>query len=88
MRLKEKSLLLGKKTMTNLDSTLKTRALTRWTFVDKVMSLLFNMLSRYNFSCKEQASFNFMAEVIISSDFGVQENKVSYCFHCFPIYLP
>ena len=24
----------------------KTRALTRWTFVDKVMSLLFNMLSR------------------------------------------
>ena len=24
----------------------KTKALTRWTFVDKVMSLLFNMLSR------------------------------------------
>ena len=30
-------------------TTRKTRALTRWTFVDKVMSLLFNMLSRYNF---------------------------------------
>ena len=27
-------------------TTWKTRALTRWTFVDKVMSLLFNMLSR------------------------------------------
>ena len=27
-------------------TTGKTRALTRWTFVDKVMSLLFNMLSR------------------------------------------
>ena len=27
-------------------TTRKTRALTRWTFVDKVMSLLFNMLSR------------------------------------------
>ena len=27
-------------------STGKTIALTRWTFVDKVMSLLFNMLSR------------------------------------------
>ena len=28
-------------------TTVKTRALTRWTFVDKVMSLLFNMLSRW-----------------------------------------
>ena len=27
-------------------TTGKTIALTRWTFVDKVMSLLFNMLSR------------------------------------------
>ena len=27
-------------------TTAKTIALTRWTFVDKVMSLLFNMLSR------------------------------------------
>ena len=32
-------------------------ALTRWTFVGKVMSLLFNMLSRLvSFSAKEQAS--------------------------------
>ena len=33
----------------------KTVALTRWTFVDKVMSLLFNMLSRFghNFPSKE-----------------------------------
>ena len=29
-----------------------------------------------------------MAAVTICSDFGVQENKVSHCFHCFPIYLP
>ena len=28
-------------------TTGKTTALTRWTFVDKVVSLLFNMLSRY-----------------------------------------
>ena len=27
-------------------TTVKTRALTRWTFVDKIMSLLFNILSR------------------------------------------
>ena len=36
----------------------------------------------------EQASFNFMTAVTICSDFGAQENKVSHCFHCFPIYLP
>ena len=29
-----------------------------------------------------------MALVTICSDFGAQENKVSHCFHCFPIYLP
>ena len=36
----------------------------------------------------EQASFNFMAAVTICSDFGAPKNKVSHCFHCFPIYLP
>ena len=34
---------------------------------------------------EEQASFNFMAEISICSDFEAQKNKVS---HCFPIYLP
>ena len=58
-------------------------------FVDKVMSLLFNMLSRFvSFSSKEQASFNFMIAVTVHSDFGAQENNVCHCFHCFPIYLP
>ena len=53
-------------------TTGKTTALTRRTFVGKVMSLLFNMLSLvgHNFSSKEQASFYFMAEVTICSDFG------------------
>ena len=51
-------------------TTAKTIALTRWTFVDKVMSLLFNMLSRLVItSSKEQVSFNFMAEVTICIDF-------------------
>ena len=49
----------------------KTIALTRWTFVGKVMSLLFNMLCRlvigfyHSFSSKEQVPFNFMAAVTI-----------------------
>ena len=29
-----------------------------------------------------------MATVTICSDFGAPKNKVYYCFHCFPIYLP
>ena len=52
-------------------TTGKTIALTRRTFVGKVMSL----------------SFNFMASVIICSNSGAQENKVCHCFHCFPINL-
>ena len=34
-------------TLTSIHDYWKTIALTRWTFVDKVMSLLFNMLSRF-----------------------------------------
>ena len=71
-------------------TTGKTIALTKCTFVSKVMSLLFNMLSRLviAFLPVEQASFNFMAAVTICSDFGAQENKACHCFHCFPICLP
>ena len=43
----KRCLLLGRKVMTNLNSILKTIALTRWTFAGKVTSLLFNMLSRF-----------------------------------------
>ena len=42
----KRCILLGRKVMTNLDSILKIIALTRRTFVGKVMSLLLNMLSR------------------------------------------
>ena len=72
-----------------LMTTGKNIALTGWTFVGKVMSMLFNMLSRLVIAFPpEQVSFNFMAAVTICSDFGVQENKVCHCFHCLPIYLP
>ena len=66
-------------------TTGKTIALTRQTFVGKVMSLFFSMLSRLVIapSSKKQASFNFMAAVTICSDFGAQGNKVSL-FLLFP----
>ena len=60
-------------------TTGKTTALTRRTFVGKVVSLAFLNAVKVCHSCfsKEQASFNFMAAVTICSDFGVRENKVS-----------
>ena len=70
-------------------TTGETITLTRWTFVGKVMSLLFNMLSRLIIAFLPRSKLlNFMAAVTICSDFGVQENKVCHCFHCFPIYVP
>ena len=71
-------------------TTGKTRVLIRRTSVGKVKSPLFNMLPMvgHTFSSKEQVSFNFIAAVTICSDFGAQENKVSYCFHYFLNYLP
>ena len=70
-------------------TTGKTIAFTRQTIVDKVMSLLFNMLSRLVITfLPKSKSFNFMAAVTICSDLGAQKNKVSHCLHCFPIYLP
>ena len=51
-------------------TTGKTVALTRQTFVSKVMSLLFNMWSRFviAFLPRKQVSFNFMAAFTIRSD--------------------
>ena len=71
-------------------TTGKTIAFTRQTFFDKVMSLLFNMLSRLitTFLPRSKYLFNFMTAVTICSDFGAQENKVCHCFHCFATYLP
>ena len=51
-------------------TTGKTIALTRWTF-GKVMSLLFNMLSRLVILSFQGVNvFNFMAAITIRSDFG------------------
>ena len=61
-------------------------ALTVWVFVGKVMSLLFNILSRFviTFFSKEQESFNFVAAVTICSNFGTPKNKIGHCSHFFP----
>ena len=67
----------------------KTIALTRWTFIGKVTSLLFNMLSRLVIAflprskCLLISWLQLPYVVILESP-----NKVFLCFHCFPIYLP
>ena len=67
----------------------KTIALTRWTFVCKVMSLLFNMLSRLVIAFFLRSKHLLISQLKpICSDFGAQKDKVSHCFHCFPIYSP
>ena len=57
-------------------TTGKTIALTIWTFVSKVMSLLFKTLSRFviAFLPRSKSFSNFTAAVTVRSDFGAQEN--------------
>ena len=71
-------------------TTGKTIALTRRTFAGKVMSLLFNMLSRLVITFLPRSKHLLISWVQSPSavDFGAPKNTVYLCFHCFPIYLP
>ena len=71
-------------------TTGKTIALTRWTFVGKVMSLLFNMLYRLVIAFLPRSKrlliswLQSPSAVILEP----QKIKVCHCFHCFLNYLP
>ena len=69
-------------------TTGKTIDLTLQTFVSKVMSLLFNMLTRFVIAFLSRSKHLLISWLQSHIDFGAQENKVCQCFHCFPIYLP
>ena len=70
-------------------TTEKTIALTRWIFVDKVMSLLFNMLSRLVITFLPRSKHLLIPWLQSPSAVILEPRKiVSHCFHCFPIYLP
>ena len=70
-------------------TTGKTTALTKWTFVGKVTSLLFNMLSRLVISFLPRSKCLLISWLQSSSAVIFYSKKiVSHCFHCFPIYLP
>ena len=68
----------------------KTIALTRWTFVGKVVSLRFNMLVRLAMFLPRNKCLLILwlqspSAVILGPK---KKKKVSYCFPCFPIYFP
>ena len=70
-------------------STGKTIALTRWIFVRKVMSLLFNMLSRLVIAFLPRSKCLLNSWLLSPSAVILDPKKiVCHCFHCFPISLP
>ena len=71
-------------------TTRKTIALTRWTFVGKAMSLLFNLLSRLVITFLPRSKLLLISWLQSPSAVILepQKNKVWHCFHCFPICLP
>ena len=64
-------------------------ALTRRTFVGKLMSLLLNILSKLVITFLPRSKHLLMSLLQSPSAVILEPIKVvSHCFHCFPIYLP
>ena len=77
-------------TLTSIHDYWKAIALTRWTFLSKRMSVLFNMLFRLVIACLPRSKRLLISWLWSPSAmiWGAPQNKVCHCFHCFPIYLP
>ena len=71
-------------------TTGKTIALTRRTFLGKVMSLLFNKLSRLVITYLPRSKHLLISWLQSPSAVILEPKKykVWHCFHCFPIYFP
>ena len=77
-------------TLTSIHDYWKNHTLTRQTFVGKVMSLLFNMLSRLVITFLPRSKHLLISWLQSTSTVILEppKIKVCHCFHCFPIYLP
>ena len=66
----------------------KTIGLTRWTFVGKVIFLLFNMLSRLVITFLPRSKHLLISWLQSPSAviWASEKNKVCHCFHCWPIF--
>ena len=71
-------------------TTGKTIALTRWTFVGKVMSLLFNMLSGLVIALLPKSKHLLISWLRSPSAVILEPQKIKSvnCIHCFPTYWP
>ena len=71
-------------------TTGKTMAMTRGTFICKVMSLLLYTLSSFviAFLPRSKCLLILWLQSPSAVIFGAQENEVCHCFLCFPTYLP
>ena len=70
-------------------TTGKTIALTGWTFVGEVMSLLFNMLSRLVITFLPRSKRLLITWLQSPSAMTLEPKKTDWhCFHCLPIYFP
>ena len=72
-------------------TTGKTMALTRWTFVSKLMSLPFSMLSRLVIAFllrRKCLLISWLQSLLAVTIWSPKKIKSSHCFHFFPIYLP
>ena len=70
-------------------TTGKTIALTRQTFVGKVMSWLYNMLSRLVIAFLPRSKCLLFSWLQLPSAVILEPKKiVCHCFHCFPVCLP
>ena len=64
----------------------RTIALTIWTFVSKVMSLLFNTLSRFVIAFLPRSKYLLMSWLQSPSTVILERKKICHRFHFFPIY--
>ena len=70
-------------------TTGKTIALISQTLVDEVMSLLFNILSRFVIAFLQRSKYLLISWLQSQSAVILEPKKIkSLTFHCFSIYLP
>ena len=77
-------------TFTSIHNYWKNNSLTIWTFVSKVMSLLFNMLSRLVIAFLPRSKHLLISWLESPSAVTLKppQNKISHYFHYIPNYLP
>ena len=70
-------------------TTRKTIAVTLWTFVGKVVSLLFNMLSSFAIASLSRSKHLLISWMQSPPAVILEPHKIKvcHCFHCFSIYL-